>query len=91
MLVDQKIRDDRIICLVGAMSDTLTFVEDAEPLKVIKEHIETVTLLLQQVTECGRFITEYAQQKDFCQSPPGSQWPPLISVTRDSDGKIHDL
>ena len=55
------------------MSDVLTFVHDAEPLKTIKEHIKTITLLIQQVTECGYFITEYVKQKNFCQSPLASQ------------------
>ena len=73
MLVNQKNRDDQIIRLAGAMSDVLTFVHDAEPLKAIKEHIKTITLLLQQVTECGYFITEYAKQKNFCQSSLASQ------------------
>ena len=55
------------------MSDTFAFVRDAEPLKAIKEHIKTITLMIQQVTECGYFITEYAKQKNFCQSPLASQ------------------
>ena len=55
------------------MSDVLTFVHDADPLKAIKEHIKTITLLIQQVTECGYFITEYAKQKNFCQSLLASQ------------------
>ena len=73
------------------MSDVLTFVHDAEPLKAIKVHIKTITLLLQQVAECGYFITEYAKQKNFCQSSLAPQRPPLISVYRDSDGKIYYL
>ena len=55
------------------MSDVLAFVHDAEPLKTIKEHIKTITLLIQQVTECGYFITEYVKQRNFCQSPLASQ------------------
>ncbi|KAF8549062.1 hypothetical protein OG21DRAFT_1515602 [Imleria badia] len=35
------------------MNDVFAFVEDAEPLKTIKEHIKTITLLIQQVAECG--------------------------------------
>ena len=66
MLVNQKNRDDQIIRLAGTMSDVFTFVRDAEPLKAIKEHIKTITLMIQQVTECGYFITEYAKQKNFC-------------------------
>ena len=69
VLVAQKNRDEQIIRLAGTMSDVFTFVQDAEPLKTIKQHIKTITLLLQQVTECGYFITEYAKQKNFCQSP----------------------
>ncbi|KAG6382047.1 hypothetical protein JVT61DRAFT_683 [Boletus reticuloceps] len=65
VLVNQKNRDDKIIRLAGMTSDVFTFVEDAEPLKVIKAHMKTITLLIQQVTECGYFITEYAKQKNF--------------------------
>jgi len=69
VLVTQKNRDDRIIRLAGMMSDVLTFVHDAEPLKAIERHIKTMTLLIQQVTECGYFIADYAKNKDFCQLP----------------------
>ena len=68
MLVNQKNRDDGVIRLAGAMSDVFAFVSDAEPLKAAKAHIKTITLLIQQVTECGYFITEYAKGKSFCQS-----------------------
>ncbi|KAF8550279.1 hypothetical protein OG21DRAFT_1419927, partial [Imleria badia] len=65
VLVNQKDRDEKIIRLVGTMSDVFTFVHDADPLKAIKEHMKTITLLLQQVTECGYFIAEYAKQNNF--------------------------
>jgi hypothetical protein len=62
VLIKQKNQDDQIIRLVGTMrDDVLMFVHDADPLKAIKEHIKTITLLIQQVTECGYFITEYAK------------------------------
>ena len=48
------------------MSDVFSFVEDAEPLKAVKAHKEPIKLLLQQVTECGYFIAEYAKQNNFC-------------------------
>jgi len=48
------------------MSDVFTFVHDAEPLKAIERYIKTITLLIQQVTECGYFIADYAKNKDFC-------------------------
>jgi len=51
------------------MSNVFTFVHDAEPLKAIQRHHKTITLLIQQVTECGYFIADYAKNKDFCQSP----------------------
>jgi len=69
VLVNQKIRDEQIIRLAVTMSDVFAFVHDAEPLKAIKAHMKTITLLIQQVTECGYFITDYAKQKNFCQSP----------------------
>ena len=72
MLINQKDRDDKIIHLAGAMSEVFTFVHDAEPLKAIKAHMNTVTLLIQQVTECGYFVTEYTKQKSFCQLSPTS-------------------
>ncbi|KAG9313821.1 hypothetical protein JVU11DRAFT_4586 [Chiua virens] len=65
VLVNQKYRDDRIIRLAGTMSDVFTFVHDAEPLKKIESHIKTMALLIQQVTECGYFIAEYAKQERF--------------------------
>ena len=68
MLVDQKDCDVEIIHLVDTMNDIFAFVHDAEPLKVIKAHIKTVTLLIQQVTECGYFIAEYTKQMNCCPS-----------------------
>ena len=50
------------------MSDVFSFVHDAEPLKAIRAHMKAITLLIQQVTECGYFITEYTKQKSFCES-----------------------
>ena len=72
MPIDQKNRDDAINRLARTMSDVFAFVEDAESLKRVKTNVKTITLLIQQVTECGYFITEYAKQKNFCQLPPDS-------------------
>ena len=66
MLIDQKNRDERIIRLAGTIKDVFSFVEDAEPLKAVEAHREPIKLLIQQVTECGYFIAEYAKQKNFC-------------------------
>jgi len=68
VLIKQKNRDDRIIRLAGMMSDVFIFVHNAKPLKAIERHIETITLLIQQVTECGYFIADYAKENNFCQS-----------------------
>ena len=65
-LVNQQNRDDRVIRLAGTMNDVFSFVEDAEALKAIEAHREPIKLLIQQVTECGYFIAEYAQQINFC-------------------------
>ena len=89
MLVDQKDRDEKIIRLAGTMSDVYTFVHDAEPLKAIKAHMPTITLLIKQVTECGYFITEYTKQKSFCQSSLVLHGLPLISTSRASNSEIH--
>ena len=68
VLVNQQNRDDKVIRLAGTMSNVFSFVEDAEPLKTVKAHQEPIKLLLQQVTECGYFIAEYAKQINFCWS-----------------------
>ncbi|KAF8549383.1 hypothetical protein OG21DRAFT_1500452 [Imleria badia] len=65
VLVNQKNRDEQIVRLAGTMSDVFAFVDDAEPLKHIKKHIKIIELLIQQVTECGYFIAEYAKRKNF--------------------------
>jgi hypothetical protein len=92
VLVDQKNRDKRIIQLAATMKDVFSFLDDAEPLKAINTHIRTMTLLLQQVTECAFFITGYAKQKDFCQSSSNPRLLfLLIRLSRDSDGEIHAL
>ena len=58
VLVAQKNPEDRIIRLSGAMSGVFASVEEAEPLKRIKAHMKTITLLVQRVTECGYFISD---------------------------------
>ena len=99
VLVNQQIRDDRVIRLAGTMSNVFSFVEDAEPLKAVEAHEEPIKLLLQQVTECGYFIAEYAKQKNFCWSLLPSYFPSLIFISgirtakytlMDIDGRITD-
>jgi hypothetical protein len=66
VLVNQQNHDDRVIRLAGTMSNVFSFVEDADPLKAVEVHKEPIRLLIQQVTECGYFIAEYAKQNNFC-------------------------
>lgn len=47
------------------MSDVFAFVHNAEPLKAIQAHFKPITFLIQQVTDCGYYITEYTIQKSF--------------------------
>ena len=65
VLINQKNRDDRIVRLSGTMSDTFSFVDDIKFMKEIGKHVETMMQLLQQATECGYFIAQYAKDS-FC-------------------------
>ena len=78
-----------MIRLASTMSDVFAFVHDAEPLKAIKAHVKTITLLIQQVAECGYFITEHTKQKDLCPLSFTSSRLPLIAVSRDRNSKLH--
>ena len=89
VLVNQQNRDDRVIRLAGTMSNVFSFVEDADPLKAVEAHKEPIKLLIQQVTECGYFIAEYAKQNIFCQSSSPLRFPSLILISSDSDGEIY--
>ena len=97
VLVNQQNRDDRAIRLAGTMSDVFSFVEDSEPLKAVEAHKGPIKLLLQQITECGYFIAEYAKQNNFCQSSFPLPSPSLTSISgirtakytlTDIDGRI---
>ncbi|KAN0084526.1 hypothetical protein V8E55_008030 [Tylopilus felleus] len=61
VLIKQKNRDDWIVRLSGTMSDAFSFVDDIKFMKEISKHAKTMTQLLQQVTECGYFIAQYAK------------------------------
>ena len=69
VLVALKNPEDQIIRLSGTMTGVFASVEEAEPLKRTKAHMKTITLLVQQVTECGYLISDYTKQKNSCQSP----------------------
>ncbi|KAG6377914.1 WD40-repeat-containing domain protein [Boletus reticuloceps] len=91
VLVNQQGRDDRVVRLAGMMSDVFAFVEDAEPLKVVEAHREHIKLLIQQVTECGYFITEYAKQDNFWTRTAKYTFSDVDSKVTDYENKLRDL
>jgi hypothetical protein len=61
----QKSRDESVGRLVETMNDTFEFVNEAEPLKIIKSHKQIIVLIIQQAIECGFFIRDYSSNKEF--------------------------
>jgi hypothetical protein len=43
-------------------------VTQAEPLRSIAVHQEVLTSMARQVTDCGYFIRDYAEDKGFCEA-----------------------
>ena len=58
-------RDNRVQDLVKTMSSVYAFLEDAKQLDKIASFEDTARRLLQQTTECGYFITDYARVESF--------------------------
>ena len=65
--MDRGDHDDRIVHLVDVMTDAIAFVDTVDALSRIQARREAVLSLIQQVTECGYFVTSYTQQKRFCE------------------------
>ncbi|KAG8215380.1 WD40-repeat-containing domain protein [Butyriboletus roseoflavus] len=91
VLINQQNRDDRVIRLAGTMSDVFTFVEDAECLKEVKAHTEPIKVLIQQVTECGYFIAEYAKQNSFWTRTAKYTFSDVDAKITDYENKLRDL
>ena len=66
IILAQNDRDKGIDHLVGTMNDTYAFVYETEPLRKIESHERIIVLIMQQTTECGYFIRDYAKKKEFC-------------------------
>jgi hypothetical protein len=62
----QKSRDESIGRLVDTINDTYEFVHEMEPLKKVKSHKKIIVQIMQQATECGYFIRDYSNNKDYC-------------------------
>ncbi|KAH0834198.1 hypothetical protein J3R83DRAFT_11510 [Lanmaoa asiatica] len=91
VLVNQQNRDDRVIRLAGSMSDVFTFVENADPLKAVKAHRESIKILIQQVTECGYFIAEYAKQNNFWTRTAKYTFLDVDAKITEYENKLRDL
>jgi len=66
-LISQLERDNNVRALGGVISDALSFVQDAEPLKAWKSIRESnqhrvLARIVQQVVECCRFMRTYADK-----------------------------
>ena len=59
-------RDTKVKDLVEVMNNIFTFVAAADPLGEIAAHEKIIALMIQQVTDCGYFIRDYAEDKSFC-------------------------
>ena len=65
-ILAQVDRDSCIVRLVEIMDDVFSFVKEAEPIKKIESHHQTIELMSQQATECAYFIRDYAMNKSLC-------------------------
>lgn len=54
-----------------------------DPSQGIMTQRKTITLEIQQVTECGYFVMEHAKQKNLCQLSFGSRCLELASVPQE--------
>jgi hypothetical protein len=89
-ILAQKARDDRIRSLLETMSDTFSFVHDAEPLGKVQMLKSTVLLMAQQTTECAYFIRDYAKDSSFCEALRACRAVVILSACdhgRDADSK----
>ena len=65
--MNQQGYDSKVTALASAMNDVFAFVHGVDCLKTIEKHRKSVVLLIQQMTECSYFVTEYATRKNFCE------------------------
>ncbi len=86
-LLEQYDRDNSVLTLLEAMHDAFDFTHHEDTLKSIKpgsKQAQILTLMLQDVCNCGDFIRSYAKDSPFCMLSPST---PSISVNRRFSGK----
>ena len=76
-LLGQYEHDDNVVTLVEAMHDAFDFVhhEDTQAVKSIKPDLDqakVLTLMLQDICNCGDFIQSYIKDSQFCMLSPSS-------------------
>ena len=79
-LLEQYERDNNVLSLVEAMHDAFDFAHHEDTLRSIKpdsKQAEILTLVLQDVCNCGDFIQSYAKDPQFCMLSSSS---PLAGV-----------
>ena len=67
--LEQYERDNNVLSLVEAMHDAFDFAQHEDTLRSIKpdsKQAEILTLVLQDVCNCGDFIQSYAKDPRFC-------------------------
>ena len=65
--MNQRGYDSKVTTLASAMNDVFAFLHRGDCLNTIEKQRKSVTLLIQQVTECNYFVTEYIKRKNFCE------------------------
>src|SRR6266702_579035 len=74
-LLEQYVRDENVLTLLGAMHDAFDFAHHEDTLKSIKPdstQAEILTMMLQDVCSCSDFIRSYAKDSQFCMLPSSS-------------------
>ncbi|KAH9024625.1 hypothetical protein EDB85DRAFT_269188 [Lactarius pseudohatsudake] len=67
-LLEQYQRDKNVLALLGAMRDAFDFTNHEDTLKSIKpdsKQVKILTLMLQDICNCGDFIQSYAKDLEF--------------------------
>ncbi|KAH9031029.1 hypothetical protein EDB85DRAFT_1391188 [Lactarius pseudohatsudake] len=79
-LLEQYQRDKNVLALLEAMRDAFDFTNHEDTLKSIKpdsKQAKILTLMLQDICNCGDFIQSYAKDLEFCKFSPST---PLAGV-----------
>ena len=72
------------------MSDTFSFVHEAEALENVRMLKDTVLLMAQQTAECAYFIRDYAKDSSFCEVARSKTVVILTSFGRGSEANVKE-